>query len=214
MATSLADKLPRVYVFWDNSSIFISAKDVAVRKDGVLDSKHVRIEFEKLFDLARAGRKVAKAVAGGSVPPEMEVVWKRLKATGVTVELQERGAGSGKEQAVDECLQLHMLRALADEPHPQVAIVMTGDGAGYGSGTGFYADLERMYKRGWGIEVLSWDIACNGKLRDWTKKVGVYIPLEKYYESVTFIEGGRVAKTLTMKHRPMAIPNPARVIAP
>jgi len=130
-------KGPSIYVFWDNSNVFISAKEVAQTRESVFDAKNIRISFRNLFDLARAGRPTTKAVAGGSVPPEMEEVWKYLAATGVKVELQERGAASGKEQAVDECLQLQMLRAMADEPKPQVAVLLTGDGAGYCQGTGF-----------------------------------------------------------------------------
>ena len=43
---------------------------------------------------------------------------------------------SGKEQGLDQCLQVHMLRAIHDCPTPQVAVLMTGDGAGYDDGVG------------------------------------------------------------------------------
>lgn len=48
-----------------------------------------------------------------------------------------------------------------------------------------------MAKAGWGIEVLSWDIACNKRPREWATGTGVYVALEDCYNSVTFIEGGR-----------------------
>lgn len=196
----------QVIIFWDNSNIFIPAQYVARKRDGVLQEKAVRIHFEHLFDLARGGRNVVKAVCVGSVPPELEHVWQKLRATGVEVELYERGKGTGKEQGVDQCLQVHMLRALADIKEPVTAVLLTGDGAGYADGIGFHADLERMYKNGWGIEVVSWDCACNKKLREWTEQVGVYVPLETYYEAVTFIQKGRSAKVLSMKHRGRASP--------
>jgi hypothetical protein len=210
MSDALARKLPRAFIYWDNSNVFISAKKVAAKRETVLDSPNIRIHFQNLFDLARAGRAVTKAIAVGSIPPEMKEVWDRLKEPGLKVELYERGSGSGTEQGLDQCLQVYMLRDLADEPEPQVAIVLTGDGAGYALGTGFYADLERMHKRGWGVEVISWDMACNRQLKGWAQKNGVYVPLETYYDSVTFIEKGRPAKPLSMRHRPMAIPNTAR----
>ena len=104
----------KVIIFWDNSNIFIPAQYLALKKDGALLQKAIRIQFDNLYELARAGREVLKAICVGSVPPELEHVWRRLRATGVEVELYERGSGTGKEQGVDQCLQVHMLRALAD----------------------------------------------------------------------------------------------------
>ena len=194
-----------VHIFWDNSNVFIPAGYVARRRDGTLQQRHVRIQFDNLYDLARAGRTVASAVCVGSVPPELEAVWTRLRAVGVEVELYERGEGSGREQGVDQCLQVHMLRRLADS-EPGIAVLMTGDGAGYDDGAGFHADLERMARAGWGIEVISWDVACRNALRDWAREVGVYVPLEDFYRSVTFIEGGRRSDPLSLRHRRTAQP--------
>lgn len=195
-----------VHVFWDNSNIFIPAKYVANRRDGALNEHLVRIQFDNMYRLAIAARNVTSAVCVGSVPPELEAVWDRLEDAGVDIELYERGSDSGTEQGVDQCLQVHMLRALADAEKPAVAVLMTGDGAGYDDGAGFHADLERMARHGWGIEVLSWDIACNKRLKSWAQKAGVYVPLENYYDSVTFIEKGRRSKALSLTGRPTAAP--------
>lgn len=194
-----------VAVFWDNSNIFIPAQNIAAKEDGVLAPPSVRINFENLFQLACAGRTVARAVCVGSVPPELESVWQKLRSTGVAVELYERGSDSGTEQGVDQCLQVHMLRAMVDVHPPGVAVLLTGDGAGYASGIGFHADLERMQKLGWGIEVLSWDCACNKRLKAWVKDQGVYIKLEDHYDFVTFIQGGRHSAK-KIGRRPFASP--------
>ena len=95
---------------------------------------------------------------------------------------------------------------LADTTKPEIAVLLTGDGAGYLRGTGFWADLERMADAGWGIEVLSWDIACAKGLKDWASRSGVYVPLEDHYDSVTFTEGLRKAKKVSLKHRRTAAP--------
>lgn len=198
---------PSVYVFWDNSNIFISAQLVAAQKESSVMSRDVRIHFKNLFILTLAGRPTAKAVAVGSVPPEQRDLWDRLAAdTGIQPELYERGSSSGKEQGLDHCIQTHMLRALADETDPQIAVLLTGDGQGYEDGVGFHADLERMHKKGWGIEVIAWDRSCNGNLKRWAQSAGVYIPLESYYASVTFLEGTRSATTLSLLHRQKAQP--------
>ena len=196
----------RVFVFWDNSNIFIPAKSVASKKEGVSAELEVRIQFDNLFALARGGRDVIKGVCVGSVPPELEHVWTKLRQTGIVVELYERGEGSGREQGVDQCLQVHMLRALADIEPPAIAVLLTGDGAGYDTGAGYYADLERLHKKGWGVEVISWDIACNRRLKAWAKQVGVFIPLENYYNSVTFRQSLRPSSALSLTRRPLAKP--------
>jgi hypothetical protein len=178
-----------VFVFGDNSNIFISAKTVAGEREGGDAAYHVRIQFDNLLQLAVAGRPVEFAVAVGSVPPPLRHVWNRLEQAGVQVELFERGSLSSREQAVDQALQTHMLRKALDyNGSPGVAVMLTGDGAGFLDGVGFHADLERMHRKGWGVEVLAWERTCNPRLKAWVEKIGVFVPLEDYYEAVTFTE--------------------------
>lgn len=196
-----------VYVFWDNSNVFISSKKVAGELEGVYGPTHVRIEFEHLFLLATGGRCIESAVCVGSVPPQLETVWARLEATGVRVEKYERGAESGKEQGVDQCLQIWMLRALADAEKPATCVLLTGDGKGYEDGVGFRADLERMHRQGWGIELVAWEATCKRTLRDWVSKVGVFVRLEDHYSSVTFLAKNlRAARTVDLSKRTFAQP--------
>ncbi len=183
------DIMKPVFVFWDNSNIFISAKSVAAEREGGDAAYHIRIQFDNLLQLAIAGRKLEFAVAVGSVPPPLRHVWNRLEAAGVQVDLFERGAMSAREQAVDQALQVHMLRKAFDyNGHPGIAVVLTGDGAGFLDGVGFHADLERMHRKGWGIEVLAWERTCNPRLKKWVEKIGVFVPLEDYYDSITFTD--------------------------
>ena len=199
--------MARVFLFVDNSNIFISAKDEAFRREGRPAKDQVRLQFDLLLQLALAGRELASAFVVGSVPPEQRAVWTRLEAaTGVKPELYERGAHSGGEQGLDQCLQVHMLRAISDSLEPQIAVLMTGDGAGYDDGVGFHADMERMHAAGWGVEVLSWQKHCRRALREWATLNGVFVPLDEYYDSVTFLEGGRRSKPLEMSERPKSRP--------
>ena len=198
--------MKKVFVFWDNSNIFFSAKTVAAEREGGDAAYHVRIQFDNLLRLAVADRSLEYAVAVGSVPPPLRHVWNRLEQAGVTVELFERGGLSSREQAVDQALQTHMLRKALDyNGDPGIAVMLTGDGAGFLDGVGFHADLERMHKKGWGVEVLAWERTCNPRLRQWAEKIGVFVPLEDYYEAVTFTEDEsgalRHANTLDLTKR-------------
>lgn len=192
-----------VHIFWDNSNIFIPAQSVSADKDGAYAVSRLRIHFENLFRLAHAGRRVASAKCVGSGAP---AVWQRLSALGLSSEFFERGGASGREQGVDQCLQVHMLRAAADAATPGVAVLLTGDGAGYEEGRGYHADIERLHRQGWGVEVLSWQGACSRALREWASEVGVFVPLDSYFQSITFVEGGRVALPISLVHRHRAKP--------
>jgi hypothetical protein len=200
----------KVHVFWDNSNIFISAKYVCIKRESYYEEQNIRIEFENLYSLATANRQTEKAICVGSVPPELATVWTRLRGTGVEVELLERGAESGREQGVDQSLQVHMLRSLVDnDGQPGVVVLITGDGRGFDDGVGFHADLKRMQSRGWGIEVVAWEISCNRNLQRWAEEVGSFTRLEDHYDSVTFLQGGRRAKSNNLKKRRLMKPKGA-----
>ena len=165
----------KVFIYWDQSNIFIGARDVAEEREGRSARYRVRIDFKAMMRLAHADRTVEKAVAAGSVPPELRALWNRLEAAGVQVELFDRGAvDRGEQQAPDRVLQLQMLRDFADyNGDPGVVVLLTGDGQGFYDGAGFHADVKRMYRRGWRVEILSWADSCNQRMRKWVEQHGV-----------------------------------------
>lgn len=181
--------MEKVFIYWDNSNIFISARDVAIELEGDTARYRVRLDFRNLLEVAWAGREIEHAVAVGSIPPELRHVWNRLENEGVTVKLLERGAIQGREQGVDQLLQTAMLGYGFDyNGDPGIAVLLTGDGSGFDDGVGFHADLERMRVRGWRIEVLSWRHNCNRRMREWAEEYGTFIALDDFYDSVTFLE--------------------------
>ena len=196
---------PKVHLFLDNSNIFISAQDEAKKIEGSSARSKLRIQFDNLIQLALAGRPLGSAFVVGSVPPDQQDVWNRLEqATGVKPELYERGKLSGGEQGLDQCLQVHMLRAVSDHADPQIGVLLTGDGAGYEDNIGFHADLERMHASGWGVEVLSWKAHCKWGLREWATNNGAFVALDDHYKSVTFLEGGRFSDAISLVNRPVS----------
>lgn len=181
--------MEKVFIYWDNSNIFISAQQVAIEREGETARYRSRIHFHNLLELAHAGREIERALAVGSVPPELRYVWNRMANEGVTVQLLERGAMQGGEQGVDQTLQTAMLRdGFRYNGDPGIVVMLTGDGAGYEDGVGFHADMELMHERGWRIEVLSWRHSCNRRMREWAEENGKFIALDDFYDSVTFLE--------------------------
>lgn len=196
----------RINLFWDNSNIYIEGQKVCNKTEScnVFD---FRIHFLNLFEFARNNRPISYSFVGGSIPPENTKLWKRFEDLNIELEIQERGEIGKKEIAVDEAIQLKIANLLLDKQYPETIILLTGDGAGYGDGKGFIKQLERALKKGWKIEVLSWDNSCNRFLKDFAKKNGIYIPLENAYYNITFINNKRWAKAIlsTMDVKPSSI---------
>ena len=202
-----------VFVYWDNSNIFYQVQQLAETLNGSDPESYycVRLKFENLMRLAHADRPVKKAYAAGSVPPEMRQLWNSLENSGIEVYLFDRGTHGGTEQqTTDQWLQLRMLEDAADH-EPGVVVLLTGDGAGYATGRGFYRNLERLHRQGWKIELLSWIQSCHGAMRKWVENNGVFVALDDYYRSITFLTAretdltpARLPEKLDLSHRPTA----------
>ena len=189
-----------VFIYWDNSNIFHEAQRLAeLRNEGANARYRVRIDFDNMLRLAHADRPLERAFAAGSVPPEMRQLWNRMESNGVEVQLFDRGSAGRSEQEIpDRVLQLRMLEdALDYNGDPGIAVLLTGDGAGYSEGAGFHSTLERMHKRGWRVEILAWAHSCNQRMRRWAEENGVFIALDDFYEAITFMEPSRPGAELT-----------------
>ena len=149
-----------VFMYWDNSNIFHGAQSLARERNGEEDAHfRLRIEFGNLYRLACADRKVRKALAAGSIPPQMKTLWNVLEGRGVKVKLYDRGGAAKSEQDVpDLMLQYAMMRDTVQcQDEPGIAVLLNGDGSGYDDGHGFYSTLEDMHNAGWQVELLSWE---------------------------------------------------------
>lgn len=186
--------MDNVFIYWDNSNIFHEAQRLAdEREEGEGARYRVCINFENMLRLAYADRPLQKALAAGSVPPEMRHLWNRMERKGVEVRLFDRGiTGRGEQDIPDRLLQLRMLEdALDYNGTPGIVVLLTGDGAGYYDGAGFHSTLERMHKRGWQVEILSWAHSCHQGMRKWAEENGVFVALDDFYEAITFMEPSR-----------------------
>jgi len=182
----------KVFIYWDNPNIFHEAQRLAERLDDTPGARYlIRIHFDNMLRLAHAERPLRKAVAAGSVPPEMNQLWSRMENHGVETSLLDDGPrDQGTYEAPDRWLQLRMLEdALDYGDDPGIVVLLSG--AGYAEGRGFHSTLERMHRRDWRVEVLSWLHSCNRRMREWAEDNGVFVPLDKYYDSITFREPSR-----------------------
>ncbi len=113
-----------------------------------------------------------------------------MENKGVDVNFFDRGgSGRGEKDMPDRVLQLEILKdALIFNGDPGIVVLLTGDGAGYLEGAGFHATLELMHKKGWRVEILSWQHSCNQRMLRWAQKNGVFVALDNFCQAVTFGE--------------------------
>ena len=155
-----------VFVYWDNSNIFHEAQRIAEERSGTPGARNlVRSHFDNLLRLAKADRTLRSAFAAGSIPPEMRSLWNRMENLGVEVMWFDRGNRARREQEVpDNGLQLRMMEnALRYPSTPGIAVVLTGDGAGYSDGHGLHTTLELLHDRGWASRCCPGGIPANGR---------------------------------------------------
>ena len=205
-----------VFIYWDNSNIFHEAQRLAEEKEGTPGARYlIRINFDNMLRLAHADRTLEKAVAAGSVPPEMRQLWNRMENRGVEVNLFDRGTPDRGEQGTpDQWLQLRMLEDGLDyNGNPGVVTLLTGDGAGYIEGRGFHSTLERMHGRNWRVEVLSWVHSCNRRMREWAETNGSFIALDDYYEAITFRAPSNPGHELALPRNSVALDLSRRPVA-
>ena len=186
--------MKKVYIYWDNSNIFLGAQRLAEEQNGTPGARdRVHIDFDNLLCLAQADREIGSAIAAGSAPPGMRQLWNRMENEGVVVELFDCiESWHGEQESPDHFLQLRMMENVLDNiDTPGIIVLLTGDGAGYSQRYGFHRTLERLHKRGWQVEILSWAHACNRRMREWAEENGTFIALDDFYNSITFFESSR-----------------------
>jgi hypothetical protein len=164
----------------------------------------VRVEGENLARYLHAGRAVVRGAV--VVNADLPAAARHHYAGIGQVIVRESGRVTGTEQANDETLQVRIYETIHSLPKG-VLVLATGDGAGSAEGRGFIPALDAARRHGWAIEVVSWRNSTNSRLIAWLKRTGnLFVALEEAYYSVTFIQGGRKAQSMSLKHRATVSP--------
>jgi hypothetical protein len=201
-----------VCIYVDNSNIFIGGQEAAKARNENPES--LRLAFlHFLYLITRGDMEFEELVWAGSGPPELEEVFKTVTDRGVDLQLIPRSA-SGENETVDHTIQLSMYRHHRKYRHtPGTIVLCTGDGKGFHEEKGFLYDVQGFIQDGWDLNLYSWDAICHNGLKRFAKRHGIYVPLEKYYYSITFIKNGRPAEEVRLRNkRPAAKIIPRRPV--
>jgi len=69
----------------------------------------------------------------------------------------------------------------------------------------FLPALEAARQHKWRVEVVAWGATANRTLVEWVEGAGgVFVDLDDFYYSVSFVEWGRVVQPVSLLNRPLA----------
>jgi len=156
--------LKSVYVFVDNSNIWISGKEVAgkSRSNPVPSDYWYRIDYGKLLDLVVGVRSLGQLPKlYGSEPPPVDTVWTRIKSHGYDVTLFKRNIYN-KEKGLDMRMGLDIQRLGFQVKPPATIAIIAGD-------ADYEPVIKDMQAMGWEVEVWYWENAAGN-----VKKAATY----------------------------------------
>ncbi len=190
------------HLFVDFSNVWYASRAEAARRGD--HEQAVRIHAGHLHRVLAGGRQVGDSVLVANREISQPVL--DHFRSGFRVELVEAGCVTGTEQAGDEMLQNAIYRTIFRATTPGTIVLATGDGAGWREGRGFCETLRAARQRDFGVEIASFEGSLNGRLRALAQEFGAVVALDPFYDSITFLEGLRVARSPSLAHRPTAVP--------
>jgi len=177
-----------IYVYVDNSNVFIEGKRVsAVKKklasnikdamnNGTLDNSW-RLDFGRLHNCisVQLEDNIEKAVLFGSRPPENDSVWKTAKSHGFQTVIMDRNIAN-KEKKVDSSIITEMMKdayKVIDKDEDTIVLV-AGDGD-------FVPTIESLRDDGFDVKVFFWGHG-SGELA----KVGDFVNLDTHLDNLGY----------------------------
>jgi uncharacterized LabA/DUF88 family protein len=160
---STAPRMRNVWIFADNSNIWIEAMKHTAERKGftpTLDHDHrVRIDYGGCLhpdNLAGKNRVVKKATLYGSVPPPVDTFWEKVRTYKWVVKTYERSYVTHKEKEVDTELVADVTEVVCKTPvHLRgTIIIISGD-------RDMRPAVEKALENGFEVEMYIWKNATS-----------------------------------------------------
>ena len=176
-------QLPKVWIFVDNSNLWIEGKKAYAEAHNLMTSEDPRARFDigQLNEVVAAGREVSCRRLYGSRPPPVDTVWAKIEEQGWEVDIKDKSYHTGKEKQVDSQLITDVAIVVSSEKIGTV-IIVAGD-------VDYKPPIEEALARGWKVEVWSWERALSAGIRD-HKEIGEglrVLYLNHYMDKIMFI---------------------------
>src|SRR6266567_719352 len=169
-------KSTRVYLFIDDSNIFIEGQRTAAFRDPAdRTARHrFRIDYGRMLEWICEDRTLTDVYLVGSRPPEMDTFWQVLPKKGIRPKIFDRHGG--REKGVDHDRVAEMVEAsIVKEKEDGVIALVAGDGD-------YRSTLDRLNGKAWNLELYFWSSGCSPLIRNtpW------YINLDPHFKEFCF----------------------------
>lgn len=154
-----------VWIFIDNSNLWIEGKKFAARTLGLItpEDPRCRVNIGDLDNVICSNspgnlkRVVQQGTLYGSEPPPLDTIWEKIREAGYKVTKYPRSVFTGREKKVDGALISDVVETVCSNDRPATVILVTGD-----------ADptpaVMKAIEREWSVEVWSWSSALSSDL--------------------------------------------------
>jgi uncharacterized LabA/DUF88 family protein len=178
---------PPIWIYVDNSNIWIGAKRLASKVKGFQSYKdhRVRINIGNLTDVVAKSRDVKTGTLYGSEPPQIDSVWDKIREhKHWTVKTKKKSYLTHKEKEVDAQLLVDVTEVACTTPVSErgTIVLITGD-----------ADMcpaveKIMEYDGWKVEIYMWQDSLSSRLQKLSKTNENVIcePLDNHMMDVVF----------------------------
>ena len=190
-----------VFIFVDDSNVWIEAKKLAANKLNLksVEDPRLRMDIGKITDVVANNRKVAWGTLYGSEPPPLDSVWQKIKKRGWKVVLTRRSTLTGKEKQLDQQIVSDITALISGCIVRGKIVIMSGD-------ADMIPAIKRSLQNQWSIEIWTWENSVSNSLSKLARKnpklMSINI-LDSRLEEVTFTD---------FKFRGENIPNTRTVI--
>ena len=162
-----AEDLPGIYIFVDDSNIWIEAKKLQsqVKNFKTGEDHRIRIDVGRLADVVAGTRRIVKGTLYGSEPPPIDTVWEKIRQKGWTVKTDKRSTLTGREKKVDARLVADTTALAIRTPVEErsTIILVTGDADALPA-------IEIAIEERWMVEIYMWKRAMSRELEEYANK--------------------------------------------
>jgi uncharacterized LabA/DUF88 family protein len=166
-----------IYIFVDNSNIWIEGKKVSGRnlKRPIPSNYRYRIDYGRLLDLVQGPHSLGDVPRlYGSEPPPADTVWKKIKQHGFDVTVFKRNIFN-REKGLDVMMGVDMAMLATRVKPPAVIGLVAGD-------ADYAPVVEKVIEMGWQVDVWYWRSAA-GVLK---KAATFFHTLDPYLNQIGF----------------------------
>ena len=176
-----------IWIYVDDSNIWITAKKLAAKKMKTKEDHRVRIDVGKLTNVVAKGRAVEKCFLYGSEPPAVDTIWEKIEERGWQVPMRKKKSKiTRKEKGMDAQLVADITQIVCTTPEEErtTIVIISGDADAMPA---INLALDSEF-RGWNVEVCMWKDAMSNELKKLPKteaNVEVHY-LDEFLEYITY----------------------------